>query len=335
MNAAYLIDRFLDTVPGDVTVARISEPCSSSEGALRALLEALQIDPGQRGMEMLESEVERFLSSQRKRGLRTIICFECSRDIEPWAVDRVRRLVELETKEKFGLMVVLASRPGLGTLLAKPPFDVIGSCAGQQIVAGPLNADETREYIAREVEAVGFEHINQVFELSAITVVHELCAGDIEKIEALTCLCIEMADDQGISPISTTVVRLAHDRIRKASEEQPGKGPVTGQQAGSSQSATGRLVARINDETVKEYQIGHGHVLIGRGDQCDIVVERPIVSRHHALVIYSPSGISLLDLGSKNGTFVDGRRVNQHLLKNGDLIGVGDCTITYFAGSGA
>jgi pSer/pThr/pTyr-binding forkhead associated (FHA) protein len=59
------------------------------------------------------------------------------------------------------------------------------------------------------------------------------------------------------------------------------------------------------------------------------------VSRHHALVIYSPSGISLLDLGSKNGTFVDGRRVNQHLLKNGDLIGVGDCTITYFAGSGA
>jgi type II secretory pathway predicted ATPase ExeA len=333
-SSSYLIDQFLDTVADDVTVARVSEPCSSPEAALRALLEALRIDPGQHDMETLEGKAERFLSLRRKHGLRTIICFECSQEIEPWAVDRVRRLVELESREKFGLMVILAGRPSLGTLLTRAPFDIIGSCAGQQIVASPFNADETRDYISREARRAGYEHISEVFDLSAITVIHELCAGDIEKIDSLACESIEIAEDLGVSPITTTVVRVAYDRIHKAIAGQHKKnGRDVEQKVGSSHPATGRLIVRINDKAVEEHLVGQGHVLIGRADLCDVVVNNLGVSRHHALVIQSPSGIGLLDLGSKNGTYVDGRRVNQHVLQNGDLIGVGDCTITYFAGS--
>ena len=95
---------------------------------------------------------------------------------------------------------------------------------------------------------------------------------------------------------------------------------------------TGRLLARLNG-IVREFPITPGHMLIGRDDLCDVPVKSPIVSRHHALVVNSESGIGLLDLGSKNGTYVDGRRVEQHALRSGDLIGVGDCTITYFAAS--
>lgn len=335
-NAAYLIDRFLDSITDDVTVARVSEPCNSPEAVLRALLGALRIDPGQDDLESLEGKAERFLSLQRKLGRRTIICFECSQDIEPWPVDRVRRLVELESGEKFGLMVILAGRPGLGKLLTKPPFDVIGLCAGQQIVAGALNANETRDYISREVRMAGYEHISDVFDLAAITVIHELCAGDVARIDTLTCMSIVLAEDQGISPITTTVVRLAHDRLNTAIEKRHKKnGADVEQQVSSSQSATGRLIVRINDKPVKEHPVGQGHILIGRGEQCDVVVDSHVVSRHHALLVHSEDGIGLLDLGSTNGTYVDGHRIDQHLLQSGDLIGVGDCTITYFAGNGA
>ena len=88
----------------------------------------------------------------------------------------------------------------------------------------------------------------------------------------------------------------------------------------------------MNGVVVQERALNGGNVLIGRDKLCDIPVTSSIVSRQHALVVNLASGVGLVDLGSKNGTFVDGRRIGRHLLQSGDLISIGDCTITYFAG---
>ena len=93
----------------------------------------------------------------------------------------------------------------------------------------------------------------------------------------------------------------------------------------------GRLIARMNGVVVKEHALHHGHTLIGRGELCDIPIVSPAVSRHHALVVSSPVGVSLVDLSSTNGTFVDGRQIERHSLQSGDVIAVGDCTIAYVA----
>jgi pSer/pThr/pTyr-binding forkhead associated (FHA) protein len=70
-----------------------------------------------------------------------------------------------------------------------------------------------------------------------------------------------------------------------------------------------------------------GHVLIGRGQLCDVRISRPSVSRHHALVISSPVGPVLLDLESTNGTFVDGRRIKEYVLEASGVVTIGDCDI--------
>ena len=48
---------------------------------------------------------------------------------------------------------------------------------------------------------------------------------------------------------------------------------------------------------------------VGRLSTCDVRIESPVVSRHHALLGSGPEGAWLEDLGSTNGTFVDGRRL--------------------------
>jgi len=65
-------------------------------------------------------------------------------------------------------------------------------------------------------------------------------------------------------------------------------------------------------------------VLIGRGDECDIVLTADSVSRKHALVEPCASGTRLRDLDSTNGTYVNDEQVREVTLRHGDLVKVGD-----------
>lgn len=89
------------------------------------------------------------------------------------------------------------------------------------------------------------------------------------------------------------------------------------------------LTARASLSIVRGENEGAQFVLekkttfIGRDEDCDIVIPEAVVSRHHAKIVRVGSKYYLYDLKSTNGTLVNGRRIDQHLLQNGDEIQVG------------
>ena len=62
---------------------------------------------------------------------------------------------------------------------------------------------------------------------------------------------------------------------------------------------------------------------IGRTAECDIMVADPNVSRRHAEIWVTPDGVALRDLGSTNGTIVNGRRIESVLVSPHDEIALG------------
>ncbi len=70
---------------------------------------------------------------------------------------------------------------------------------------------------------------------------------------------------------------------------------------------------------------------IGRATDNDIVLGDASVSRHHAAIESSNGNFRMRDLGSQNGTFVRGERVNEAPLNNGDPVRVGDASFTFRA----
>lgn len=61
-------------------------------------------------------------------------------------------------------------------------------------------------------------------------------------------------------------------------------------------------------------------VTIGRSASCEVVLAEPELSRRHAQIRVTPDGLVLRDLGSANGTFVNGNRVRDARLHQGDQI---------------
>jgi len=77
-------------------------------------------------------------------------------------------------------------------------------------------------------------------------------------------------------------------------------------------------------------------ITIGRGADCEIVLPERQVSRHHARLERRREGYVLLDLGSKNGTFVNGQELQgPYRLKDGDEIQIALCVKMSFVGADA
>ncbi len=73
---------------------------------------------------------------------------------------------------------------------------------------------------------------------------------------------------------------------------------------------------------------------LGRNEDCDYQIISTRVSREHAEIIRTASGFALRDLGSTNGTFLNGQRIDQLRLGDGDLVAIADVELTFRVAGG-
>lgn len=106
-----------------------------------------------------------------------------------------------------------------------------------------------------------------------------------------------------------------------------------------------QLVAAAGDDETQRWELGRGTTTIGRAEDCDIVLTDREVSRRHAQIRGESGSYVLVDLGSTNGTMVNGVRVERAIpLRSGDEIRIlpgytlhffdSDATIPVSAGIG-
>jgi hypothetical protein len=92
-----------------------------------------------------------------------------------------------------------------------------------------------------------------------------------------------------------------------------------------------RLVVRRGPQPNQAYDLNKDIITLGRDITNDIVINDPEVSRHHMRMTRGAGGYTIEDLGSTNGTFVNGQRLTgARPLRNGELIGLGETvTLSY------
>jgi pSer/pThr/pTyr-binding forkhead associated (FHA) protein len=96
------------------------------------------------------------------------------------------------------------------------------------------------------------------------------------------------------------------------------------------------ITLKFKDNELSRHFIARGKSLtIGRRKDNDIVIENLAVSGHHAKIDSVGEAFVLVDLQSKNGSFVNEQLVNSHWLKDGDLISIGKHILVFSTDDGA
>ena len=91
----------------------------------------------------------------------------------------------------------------------------------------------------------------------------------------------------------------------------------------------GKLILSLNNAVLGEYTLAKERIVLGRRPDNDIQVDNLAVSGKHAAIITILNDSFLEDLESTNGTFVNGKLVKKHALKNGDIITIGKHELKY------
>lgn len=84
-----------------------------------------------------------------------------------------------------------------------------------------------------------------------------------------------------------------------------------------------RLLMLDADGAVRQVALRLGENKIGRAPENQIVVDAADTSRAHALITVGDAFVTIQDLGSRNGTFVNGHTVTDQVLADGDIIALG------------
>jgi pSer/pThr/pTyr-binding forkhead associated (FHA) protein len=79
----------------------------------------------------------------------------------------------------------------------------------------------------------------------------------------------------------------------------------------------------------ESFMIADDRVSIGRSPDAGVFLDDVTVSRNHALLVRRRDGLYIDDLGSLNGTYVNRRRIESHLLADGDEIQIGKYKLSY------
>ncbi|MBV9312024.1 MAG: FHA domain-containing protein [Solirubrobacterales bacterium] len=159
-----------------------------------------------------------------------------------------------------------------------------------------------------------------------------------ERLALLSRPVIEFQTDErlglGEFGIQTRVVQPVEDEGQREAPEDSGRTMIY--------STAGRVVepleerAHVQVHTAllllddKRLVVGPAGATLGRSRQCEVVLSDPNVSRQHAEVRPRGGSWVLTDLGSTNGTLLNGRRIDRpEVIKPGDEIEVGTSVITF------
>ena len=151
---------------------------------------------------------------------------------------------------------------------------------------------------------------------------YERLAGDRAYLErAWADLVREMAARVGVSLRGDARVVMA------ANDELP-KGAVTIEAEGERKTARYAL-RTIKGLPLDGYYELNGTMRVGRSEESDIALNDPSVSRSHAVIDTEGDAPTVRDLGSTNGTFVNGRRVQREALRDGDDVRFGNTRMRF------
>ena len=97
------------------------------------------------------------------------------------------------------------------------------------------------------------------------------------------------------------------------------------------------LIVYEGKEKGQRWLMDQDRITIGRGTDCEVIIPDRQASRHHAQIERGAGGFYLRDLGSKNGTYVNGQEVRDqpYHLKDGDEIQIALCVKIGFVGADA
>jgi hypothetical protein len=285
----------------------------------------------------LRNILSAFLQHQASHGRRMLVIVDGVARQLPEVLQELEALSRLRLRNRGILqMILLTTNVELvETFVVQPDGTPVAQALAQRL--NGFTFQETRAYLRGTLDNAGCPRSVELFpeefvgEIQAFT---QGIVGDIDVLahDALELVALRMRNPLGRPVLTPGVVREAAAKLHLKYEPATWKLPQEEALSAAEvhlrdtprlQIEAARLLVASHGLPVAEITLNRPRMVLGRDNSCDISVDSAFVSRYQNLFLETPDGWLLIDLNSTNGCFVNGRRVSEHHLQDGDLIAIG------------
>ena len=292
--------RLANELKSRIPVAIVNGARTNSAELLRRILEQYGIDGSRMSAEELINTLSVFVTQKTRQGQAPLLILENITDMFPSSLAMLSKLASLMTETQYAMRFVLTSNRDMARIVSARSMASVYERIVGNFKLGPMTAKEAARYLYIKLRAGGVKRPDDVLPVDTCEKLHAMAAGWPGDLDALALSVIEQARE---FPIRAADVK---DPNQPATDDAP------------------RIIVTQLGKTLQDIRITEKRMLIGRSDLGDIVIRDQFVSNQHALLIRDRNAIVLVDLKSRNGTFVNSRRVQGKVLLHNDIVSIGD-----------
>ncbi len=243
---------------------------------------------------------------QAATGQAPVLVIENVHKMSPVPLEMLCELAEMSVDGTSALRIILVSDRPMLPIVEAPAMESIERRLTGKFLLKPLTRTETATYAHKKLKSGGCSDPKAIMPPAVCDRLHSASGGWPGVIDRLAMMALANAE-----------------RIPLLVEHIPDE-PRNEKKPPNVCEPTPQLILTCGHKTVEKISLDKPRLLIGRNALCDIDIVHEWISRQHAIVIRNDKSTVIVDLKSRNGVYVNGKRVKSHVLVNNDVISLGD-----------
>ena len=280
-----LVRRFGEEHRNRMSVAYINGEGLYASQLLSKVLELYGYEVALSSTDELLNMLQVFVVQQTQTTQPPLLIVDNMHRMFPGALNALCRLADMTARNRYALRIVLVSQGDCRRILNSPSMTAVSNRLSGSFELLPLSAKDASRYLYAKLKAAGASQPDDIFSVTICDRLFELAGGLPGRLDKLAADYIENGETEEDAP---------------------------------------RFIVTCDNRTLMDVNMVATRVLIGRSDFSDILLTDRFISSQHALIMWEDDAVILVDLNSSNGTYVNSRRIKTQILRNNDVIQLGD-----------
>jgi len=293
-------NQFLRHVQSHVAVAVVNGTRLKTSDLLTRILEQFGYHVALNSVDEMLNMLTVFVVQQTRTYQAPLLILENINSMYPSALGALCKLASLEVNGRYALRVILVSTRDIERIVNSPGMASIAKRVVGNFELRPMSSAEAIRFVYSKLKTAGVDRPDDIFSVEVCEKLHALSGGWPGVLESMTSMVLEQAGQSAV----------------RVDDIIDPNAPVVDQ--------TPKLIVTLSGDGPREVRLTEKRALIGRSDLSDIVIPDQFASNQHALLIRDRNAVVIVDLKSRNGTFVNSRRIQSKVLLHNDIISVGD-----------
>jgi type II secretory pathway predicted ATPase ExeA len=256
-----------------------------------------------------------FAVQQTRSRVAPVLILENVNHMFPATLCVLCKLAELSVNNRYAMRMILVADRLARRVIESPSMRPVADRIVGEYDLQPLSVRESLVYLFAKLRALGIGDPEGVFSYDICDELHAVTDGWPGRLDSIA---LAIADQEAGRPLR--LEQIEHPDVRRHYDLDGDDGvPLL-----EVEELLPALIVTRAGKVVGKIRLTAERTLLGRSEVSDVVIDNEFVSKHHAMVLRSEQALTLVDLKSRNGTFVNSQPVQSKVLRNDDIISIGE-----------